>query len=138
MLQVYMRGDNGTMPTRGSALAAGYDIYSAESVIIPPHTRHAVHTEISIQVPPGTYGRLAPRSGLSIRGIDLGAGVIDADYRGEVKVLLINNADSEFEVTKGHRIAQLILEKHAVVDACAMTQLDPSERGEGGFGSTGN
>ena len=137
MLQVHLRGPNAQLPTRSSALAAGYDLYSAESVSIPPRMRKLISTEVSISVPPGTYGRIAPRSGMSVRGVDIGAGVIDADYAGEVKVLLINNGEADYEVESGNRIAQLILEKHAIADVCAVEFVQPTERGENGFGSSG-
>ena len=69
--------------------------------------------------------------------MDIGAGVIDADYAGEVKVLLINNGEADYEVQSGNRIAQLILEKHAIADVCAVEFVQPTERGENGFGSSG-
>lgn len=138
MLQVKLRGPNGQTPTRGSALAAGYDLYSAETTCIPPNTRKLISTELSITLPPGTYGRIAPRSGMSVKNIDVGAGVIDADYTGEIKVLLINNGECEYEIKSGNRIAQLILEKHAIADVCVVEFIESSERGEQGFGSSGS
>lgn len=86
--------------------------YSAQNTVIPAHGRALVDTDISIAVPAGTYGRIAPRSGLAVKNfIDVGAGVIDADYRGQVKILLFNHADVDFEVKEGDRVAQLILER---------------------------
>lgn len=99
-------------PTRGSAHAAGYDIYASKSAIIPGRGKFMVDTDISIAVPAGTYGRVAPRSGLASKhSIDTGAGVIDADYRGPVKVLLFNFGESDFQIEAGDRIAQLIIER---------------------------
>ncbi|KDQ64906.1 hypothetical protein JAAARDRAFT_112125, partial [Jaapia argillacea MUCL 33604] len=126
------------LPTRGSPLAAGYDLYSAESKVIPAHGKALVDTQLSIAVPAGTYGRVAPRSGLASKFmIDTGAGVIDADYRGVVFVLLFNLSDKEFHVEEGDRIAQLILEKIVSAEVLEVGDLDTTTRGAGGFGSTG-
>ncbi|KAL8655982.1 MAG: hypothetical protein Q9210_000550 [Variospora velana] len=85
-------------PTRGSAFAAGYDIYASKPTSVPARGKALVETDIAIAVPEGTYGRIAPRSGLAVKNfIDTGAGVIDADYRGQVKVLLFNHADTDFD-----------------------------------------
>lgn len=93
---------------------------------------------MAIGCPEGTYGRIAPRSGLAWKhSIDVGAGVIDADYRGNVGVILFNFSDKDFEVKKGDRIAQLILEKISYCDIVETSDLDDTSRGEGGFGSTG-
>lgn len=90
--------DFATLPTRGSPLSAGYDLYAAEKSSIPKRSRALIDLQISIACPEGTYGRIAPRSGLAVKhGINTGAGVIDADYRGPVKVLLFNNSDEDFE-----------------------------------------
>jgi dUTP pyrophosphatase len=91
-------------------------------------------------IPTGNYGRIAPRSGLAAKNfIDVGAGVIDSDYRGEVKVLLFNFSDVEFVVNPGDRIAQLIVEKYTrtEIEDVVEGDLDSTERGAGGFGSTG-
>ncbi|TFK56141.1 dUTP diphosphatase [Heliocybe sulcata] len=126
------------LPTRGSALAAGYDLYSAEKKTIPARGKALVDTQISIAVPAGTYGRVAPRSGLASKFmIDTGAGVIDADYRGVVFVLLFNHSDQDFEVQEGDRVAQLIIEKIQTPDVLEVDDLDETLRGAGGFGSTG-
>ncbi|KAF4619748.1 hypothetical protein D9613_005389 [Agrocybe pediades] len=126
------------LPTRGSPLAAGYDLYSAEKKVIPAHGKALVDTQISIAVPAGTYGRVAPRSGLASKFmIDTGAGVIDADYRGVVFVLLFNLSDKDFQVEEGDRIAQLIIERIYTPDVLEVEDLDETIRGAGGFGSTG-
>ncbi|KGO76246.1 DeoxyUTP pyrophosphatase [Penicillium italicum] len=125
-------------PTRGSAFAAGYDIYAAKETVIPAKGKGAVDTGIAIAVPEGTYGRIAPRSGLAAKHfIDTGAGVIDADYRGEVKVLLFNHSDVDFPVKAGDRIAQLVLERIYTPEVSVVEELEESVRGAGGFGSTG-
>ncbi|KAF2855390.1 dUTP diphosphatase [Plenodomus tracheiphilus IPT5] len=137
-LQVLLLSDKATAPTKGSAYAAGHDLYSAKDITIPARGRALVPTDISISVPVGTYGRVAPRSGLAYKhGIDTLAGVIDADYRGPVGVILANLSDNDFEVKVGDRIAQLIVEKIVMPDVVVVQKLEESVRGAGGFGSTG-
>lgn len=130
-------------PTRGSPLSAGYDVYASEACVIPANGRALVSTGVAVVCPQDTYARVAPRSGLAVKhGIATGAGVVDADYRGEVKVLLFNHSQQDFTVSCGDRIAQLVLEKIAtpqvhVLDDAEWIQLSQTERGAGGFGSTG-
>ena len=101
-LEVKLHSDMAQIPTRGSPDAAGYDLYSAEDTIIPAHRKATVDTQISIATPPGTYGWIAPRSGLAAKNmIATRAGVIDANYRGVVFVLLFNHSDKDLEVKKG-------------------------------------
>ena len=127
-----------TIPSRGSSGAAGYDLSSAKDIIVPAHGKAIAPTNLSISVPYGTYGRIAPRSGLAWKKhIDVGAGVIDSDYRGDVGVVLFNHGDSDLKITTGDRVAQLVLEKIAIVDVVEVTDLDSTDRGVGGFGSTG-
>ena len=93
---------------------------------------------MSISVPPGTYGRIAPRSSLAWKNsLHVGAGVIDADYRGNVGVVLFNLSNEDFGIKQGDRIAQLILEKIVLAEVCEVSDLDETKRGSGGFGSTG-
>ena len=126
------------IPTRGSGSAVGYDLYSTDEVVIPPTHRALVGTSVAIVLPPGVYGRVAPRSGLTVKhGIQVGAGVVDPDYTGEVKVVLFNHGDKDFEVKRGERIAQLVLEKCDTPDVEEIGLLEETERGAGGFGSTG-
>lgn len=139
-LQVFLRSEKATLPTRGSVLSAGWDLYSSEEGVIPGHGQGMIATDISVIVPEGTYGRVAPRSGLAAKhGISTGAGVIDADYRGEVKIILFNHSDKDFKIEKGDRIAQLVLEKivNAEIKQITAEELSSTDRGEGGFGSTG-
>ena len=129
---------NASLPTRGSSEAAGYDMCSMDSVTIPPFGRTLVRTGIACTVPNGTYGQLAPRSGLAVKkGIHVGAGVIDRDYTGEVKVLLMNLSNEEVEIECNERIAQLILKKIETPEIVEVEELTQTLRGEGGFGSTG-
>jgi len=130
--------EDATVPHRATELAAGYDISASEDAKIPSKGRFAVSTGISIGLPEGTYGRIAPRSGLAYKfGIDVLAGVIDADYRGEVKVILYNSGEHPFVIKKGDRIAQLIIEKNETPDVAVVMDIDDTVRGTGGFGSTG-
>ncbi len=125
-------------PTKTSPLSAGYDLRSAYNYVIPPRAKQVVMTDLQISVPSGTYGRLAPRSGLAAKShIDVGGGVIDADYRGNVGVILFNLGQEEFLVRRGERIAQLVCEKVAYPDLLEVDHLPQTERGEGGFGSSG-
>ncbi|KIM67849.1 hypothetical protein SCLCIDRAFT_1209983 [Scleroderma citrinum Foug A] len=137
-LRVKRLSDKAKLPTRGSALAAGYDLYSAENKVIPAHGKALIDTQISLAVPLGTYGRVAPRSGLASKFmIDTGAGVVDADYRGPLFVLLYNLSDKDFEVHEGDRIAQLILERIYTPQVLEVESLEETARGTNGFGSTG-
>ncbi|NP_001091360.1 deoxyuridine triphosphatase L homeolog isoform X2 [Xenopus laevis] len=130
--------DNAYAPTRGSTRAAGYDLYSAYHYVIPALEKMVVKTDIQISVPPGCYGRVAPRSGLAAKYfIDVGAGVIDEDYRGNVGVVLFNFGKDAFEVKKGDRVAQLICERILYPELEEVKALDDTDRGAGGFGSTG-
>jgi deoxyuridine 5'-triphosphate nucleotidohydrolase len=137
-LKVKKHSDTATLPERKSALAAGYDLCSDEELTLPPGQRKAIATNISVEIPPGHYGRVAPRSGLAVKqGINVLAGVIDADYRGKVGVVLVNHAYDNFHVKVGDRIAQLILEKCSMFEVKEIEEHSATERGEGGFGSTG-
>ena len=130
--------DNAVLPVRKTALAAGYDLSSCEALTIPPKGTALVKTGLIMACPEGTYGRVAPRSGLALKhSIDVGAGVIDADYRGEVGVILFNFGTKDFEIKEGDRIAQLVLEKIELSEVWEVAELDETVRGEGGFGSTG-
>jgi len=126
-----------TLPQKGSQGAAGYDIASSVAQVIPPHTCKLVPTNLIIATPKGTYGRLAPRSGLACASISVDAGVVDGDYRGHVKVLLLNRTNQDFKVNIGDRIAQLILEKIQDADVVFTETLSTTARGAQGFGSTG-
>ncbi|GMK54634.1 hypothetical protein CspeluHIS016_0112200 [Cutaneotrichosporon spelunceum] len=137
-LRVKRLAPEAIIPTRGSASAAGFDLYASQPTTVPARGKAMVDTDISIALPEGTYGRIAPRSGLAAKhSIDTGAGVIDVDYRGPIKVILFNFSDADFAISTGDRIAQLILEEVRLAPAVEVDDLDVTERGEGGFGSTG-
>ena len=126
------------IPKRVMEGAVGYDLASAEETVVPAKGKAVVKTGISIATPEGCYGRIAPRSGLAIKKyIDVGTGVIDSDYRGEVGVVLFNHSDEDFEVKQGDRIAQLILKKVATPQVKETADLPSTVRGSQGFGSTG-
>src|SRR5688500_7172083 len=126
------------LPTRGSAGAAGLDPYAVERGEIAPGARAAVRTGLAAAVPRGFYGRVAPRSGLAVRhGIDVLAGVVDSDYRGEILCALVNHGEETFEVEPGARVAQLVVEAIATPEPAWAEDLEATERGSGGFGSNG-
>lgn len=127
-----------TLPTRGSSSSAGLDICSIEEVTIGPHGRSLARTGLSVAIPEGFYGRVAPRSGLAVKlGLDVLAGVIDSDYRGELLCALYNTGDSSIALPAGSKICQLIIEKIAIPTAAWSDELSETARGAGGFGSTG-
>ncbi|XP_057832845.1 deoxyuridine 5'-triphosphate nucleotidohydrolase [Cryptomeria japonica] len=138
LLRVKKLSSNAILPSRGSPLAAGYDLSSVTACVVPARGKAMVPTDLSIAIPEGTYARIAPRSGLAWKhSIDVGAGVIDADYRGPVAVILFNHSDQDFQVNAGDRIAQLIIEKILTPEVVEVDDLDYTSRGKGGFGSTG-
>lgn len=125
-------------PVKGSARSAGFDLKSIDDCIIPARDRNIVNTGLKIQVPKGCYGRIAPRSGLAINNfIDVGAGVVDEDYRGIVKIVLFNHSENDFIIKRGDRIAQLICERIFYPEVQEVQSICDTERGEGSFGSTG-
>eukprot|EP01004_Peranema_trichophorum_P010638 NODE_9452_length_590_cov_33.184154_g8817_i0.p1 GENE.NODE_9452_length_590_cov_33.184154_g8817_i0~~NODE_9452_length_590_cov_33.184154_g8817_i0.p1 ORF type:complete len:174 (-),score=34.48 NODE_9452_length_590_cov_33.184154_g8817_i0:69-536(-) len=137
-LKVKKLSEHAILPRRGTEFSAGYDLSSAHDSIVPANGKSLVPTDLAIAVPEGTYGRVAPRSGLAVKfHIDVGAGVIDADYRGNVQVVLFNHSNTDFVIKRGDRIAQLILEKIVTPDVEELQELPVTERGAGGFGSTG-
>lgn len=134
------QGEGVTPLHRGTRHSAGWDICSTEDVSVPPRGRKLIKTGVQLtSIPPGHYVRVAPRSSLAVQGIDVGAGVVDADYRGEIRVLLMNHTDLPYEVTAEQRIAQLIVEKHLDVpiywNGIRMDN-QGRVRGVGGFGFT--
>ena len=128
------------LPVYATAGAAGMDVVSAEDVTIVPGGRHAVATGLALAIPPGFEVQVRPRSGLALKhGISVpnAPGTIDSDYRGELKVILINLGEAPFEIRRGDRVAQLVLAPVTRASWLETDELDETERGEGGFGSTG-
>ncbi len=139
LINVKKLSENATLPSKGSSFAAGYDLYAAEDATIFCGDRKLIKTNISMEIIPGYYGRIAPRSGLAYKnGIDVLAGVIDSDYRGDIGVILYNtDKNIDFEVKKGDRIAQIIFEACYSATLNTVENLDNTLRQSGGYGSTG-
>lgn len=138
-LRVQLLSHEATAPARQTPGAAGYDLHSAERATVPAGGWTAVDTGIAIGLPDGTYGRIAPRSGLAVKhGIAVNAGVVDRDYTGPVKVCIVNHGSKPYTVHTGDRIAQLIVERIAEPDVEVVERLEATERGQAGFGSTGD
>ena len=133
-------GEGLPLPAYATAQAAGMDVVSAEDLILPPGGRHAVATGFAMAIPEGYEIQARPRSGLALKhGISLpnSPGTIDADYRGEVKIILINFSDQPFAIARGDRIAQLVVAPVQLASFVQVDSLDDTARGQGGFGSTG-
>ncbi|HEY8413221.1 MAG TPA: dUTP diphosphatase [Pyrinomonadaceae bacterium] len=130
--------DRAVLPTRGSSFAAGLDICSIEDLVIGPRQRATARTGLAVAIPHGFYGRVAPRSGLAAKqGLDVLAGVIDSDYRGELCCVLYNTSDTAIALPALTKICQLIVEKIITPKPAWANDLDETARGAGGFGSTG-
>jgi len=136
-----------TLPSRATELSAGYDLYSCEDVHIPGIETLAgdnwvlVNTGVAVEIPTGCVGLVCPRSGLALnRGVTVlnAPGIIDSDYRGEIKVILVNFSRLSRAIMRGDRIAQLIVCPTIVAPIQEVRYLHPTERGSGGFGSTGD
>lgn len=125
------------LPKRQTNDSAGYDICSYRDDVVPSNSHKLIETGLSFTVPEGTYGQLMPRSSMSCKGLLVGAGVIDRDYTGHVKVLIHNLNNNEYKINAGDRIAQLIIKKILTPEVIEVDSLQTSSRGDGGFGSTG-
>jgi len=126
------------LPKQATEGAAGFDLMAAESFTLTPGSYNAVKTGFAWAIPLGQVGMIRPRSGLAVRnGIDVLAGVIDADYRGEVAVVLVNHGDTSLHIIAGDRIAQMVVQPCMVGVTVECDELPGTERGNGGFGSTG-
>jgi len=141
MMKIKLLSEKSKIPFRAHATDAGMDLFSIDDCVISPGERRPVSTGISLEIPEGYYGRIAPRSGLAAKnGIDVLAGVVDSSYRGDIKVILLNTDQSglgDFEIKSGDKIAQLIIEKHYNFELEVVDNLQETIRGSGGFGSTG-
>ncbi|RKP05813.1 dUTPase-like protein, partial [Thamnocephalis sphaerospora] len=137
-LEVLLLTPDARPPCRSSDGAAGYDLFALHDVCIPARSQALVPTGVAVALPPGTYGRIAPRSGLALRKqLDTMAGVIDSDYRGELGGIVRNHGDQTAQLNKGDRFAQLILECCQIPPVQVVTSLDSTQRAAAGFGSTG-
>jgi dUTP pyrophosphatase len=133
-------GEGLPLPAYATSGAAGMDVVSAEDVVIAPGQRYAVATGLALAIPHGYEVQVRPRSGLALKhGITVPntPGTIDSDYRGELKVILINHGAQDFAIARGDRVAQLVLAPVVQASWLEVDALDSTARGEGGFGSTG-
>jgi dUTP pyrophosphatase len=133
-------GDGLDLPHYATDGAAGMDVLSAEDIVIAPGARHAVATGLALAIPQGYEIQVRPRSGLALKhGITVPntPGTIDSDYRGELKIIMINHGVEDFAISRGDRVAQLVLAPVTQARWVEVDELDATERGEGGFGSTG-
>jgi dUTP pyrophosphatase len=136
-VEVRVEGDRG-VPEYGSAAAAGADLKASEDVVLAPGARAAVPTGLRLEIPDGHVGLIWPRSGLAVKhGIDTLAGVVDSDYRGEVRVVLINHGPEPFTIRAGDRVAQILVQRVERVVFVSAAGISETVRGVGGFGSTG-
>lgn len=133
-------GEGLELPRYATEGAAGMDVLAAEDVTLAPGARHAVATGLAVAIPPGYEIQVRPRSGLALKhGISVPntPGTIDSDYRGELKVILINHGSEPFPIHRGDRVAQLVLAPVTLAEWDEVADLDETARGAGGFGSTG-
>lgn len=139
MIQFHVKklSPDATLPTKANAADAGIDIYTNETYTLQPGERHMYATGISCAIPDGYVALLWDRSGLGSKGIHRFAGVIDSGYRGEWKVILWNSTNEPFEIKAGDKIIQCILQKFESAEITEVSELDDTERGAGGFGSSG-
>ncbi len=140
-VKVINKGGN-PLPEYATALAAGMDVRAdnAEPIVLHPLERALVPTGLYLEIPAGYEIQVRPRSGLAIKkGITVlnSPGTVDADYRGELRVILVNLSNEDFTIERGERIAQIVLAAHARIEWEEVSELEASERGTGGFGSTG-
>jgi dUTP pyrophosphatase len=128
------------IPTRGTPVAAGLDLYASVAAFLMPGETRLVSTGLAMELPPGFEGQVRPRSGLAAKhGVTVlnAPGTIDEDYRGEIKVILINHGVRHFDIRPGDRIAQLVIAPVVLADAIEVQELSDTSRGAAGFGSTG-
>jgi len=142
-IQKLTHGQDLPLPCYATELSAGVDLLtaSADDLVLKPQQRMLVPTGIAIELPPGFEAQIRPRSGLANKhGVTVlnSPGTIDADYRGEICVILINHGDQDFTITRGMRIAQMVVAKVSIVNWNAVNDLSASKRGADGFGSTGS
>lgn len=135
--QVRIVADPDLMPVRATEGAAGFDLKSALNVDLDPGQRSRIPTGVRIALPPGYEAQVRPRSGLSLRGLDVAIGTVDADYRGEISIVVVNNTGENFAISRGERLAQMVVHRLPEVRLVQVEGLDETARGSGGFGSTG-
>lgn len=138
-IRVSKMDERAIVPRRATDGAAGFDLHAVEATVVPARGRALVPVGLAFEIPRGMYGRIAPRSGLALRhGIDVGAGVVDSDYRGAVGVVLFNHGDAPVDLAQGERVAQIIFTPCPPIELEETSAIGATTaRGSGGFGSTG-
>lgn len=138
-IKIKLLNQDGKMPSKAHDSDAGWDLYAAEDMLLPNGLRRTIKTAVSMAIPDGYVGLIWPRSGLSVKhGVDVLAGVVDAGYRGEIMVCLLNtDHKNTIEIKKGDKIAQILFQEVPKFKLYQVAELDNTERAEGGFGSTG-
>jgi dUTP pyrophosphatase len=137
-LEVKKLDPEAKLPTRAHSDDAGLDLYSVEECALASGERRAMKTGIAVAIPSGYVGLIWDKSGIAAKaGLKTMGGVIDAAYRGEIQVIIANLSDTLYEIQKGSKIAQLLIQKVELPEVCEVSKLDDTLRGEGGFGSTG-
>mgnify|MGYP005826148683 FL=1 len=137
-MKIKRLSESARLPTRANKSDAGWDLYSSEETSVLPSCRRTISTSVALAVPEGCVGLIWPRSGLAVKdGIDVLAGVVDAGYRGEVKVCLYNCGEKTFQIETGDRIAQILIQKIEDVELVETDNLETTQRGDDGFGSSG-
>lgn len=136
-IQVKRLSDSAIMPRKGTIGSAGYDLYASTECCVPAKGKAIVKTDIAMAIPYGYYGRVAPRSSMAMKHTDIGAGVIDSDYRGEIGIVLFNHSDSDLHIKMHDRVAQILIEKLGMGLLVEVDELDTTLRGGDGYGSTG-
>ncbi|MFM2373411.1 MAG: dUTP diphosphatase [Actinomycetota bacterium] len=138
--EVLIQCENDLMPTIGNPGDAGYDLRSSENAVVPARSRQTINTGVSIALPAGYVALVHPRSGLAAKhGITVlnAPGTVDAGYRGQMLVTLVNHSDEDFHISRGDRIAQMLFQKFESARFVVVSELPGSQRGNAGFGSTG-
>ena len=137
-LRVQSLSEFAIIPQKGTSSSAGFDLYSAENAVIPHGTHKLIHTDIAMEIPEHHYGQIKSRSGLALKKrINVQAGTIDCDYRGEIGIILSNDSDSDFTINRGDRIAQMVIMELPQINIEVTDKLSATQRNQGGFGSTG-
>lgn len=138
-IHIKLLSEKASVPTKATAFSAGYDLYAAEEAMVPRLGRKLIKTNVGMAIPINHYGRIAPRSGLAFKnGIDVLAGVIDSDYRGDIGIILYNtDSNIDFNVKQGDKIAQIIIEKCHDINWVKSEILAETRRGEKSYGHSG-
>ena len=137
-ISAVLLNQNAKAPTKAHSSDAGWDLYAVNSTVISQHQRQTIETGIALEIPDGFVGLIWPRSGLSVKqGVDVLAGVVDSGYRGEIKVCLYNTSSDNVVIESGDRVAQILIQPVSQMGMVIVDTLSNTERGDGGFGSSG-